>query len=140
MSELALAPADVEPRAFERRNAPFERLRAARPEGHMAHAGSFRCRELERITLVVVPSAKVDGVALKAALGHAKHVDKKTQALIGLGREKFQVAQVGDIHHRFGMHVYVLSEDYSGAGAAGFGAPPAAAGSIFGLASPRWQV
>ena len=63
----------------------------------------FDAGELERIALIVVPAAQVDGVALAAAFGHTHDVDEKTEALFRLGGEKFQMAQVGNIHDWFSV-------------------------------------
>ena len=68
VAEIAVGPADVEARALQRRGAPLQRLRRARAIGDMAHARRLRRRQLERIALVVVPAAQIDGVALLAAL------------------------------------------------------------------------
>ena len=56
------------------------------------------------MALVIIPAAQVDGIALAAALGHPHHVDEKAQALIGPGRQKFKMAQMGHVHYGFSMH------------------------------------
>ncbi len=77
VAEIAVGPADVEAGALERRGAPLQRLRRAGAESDMAHAGSFRRGELERIALVVIPAAQENAVAFLAALGHAHDVDEE---------------------------------------------------------------
>ena len=104
VAEFALMPADLVAGALQRLDPPLQRLRAARPEGDMAEARCVRARQLERVALVVVPGAQVDGVALPAALGHAEHVDEEAQAFFRLGGEQFQMAQMGHVHDRFIMH------------------------------------
>ena len=97
VAQVALVPADVELGALERRDAPFQRLRAARAKPHVAHSSQFRGGELQRVALVIVPGAQVDRVAFAAALGHAHDVDEEAQALFGLGRKHLQMAQMGDV-------------------------------------------
>jgi hypothetical protein len=60
-------------------------------EREVPHAGRFRRGQLERVVLVVVPAAQVDGLPATAALGHAHHVDEEVQALVRLRREQFEV-------------------------------------------------
>ena len=104
VAEIAIGPADVEAGAFQRRRAPLQRLRRARAEGDMRHAGGLRGGELERIALVVVPAAQIDAVALLAALGHAHHVDEELAALLEFRRQHFEMAEMGDVDVRFGLH------------------------------------
>ncbi len=110
LPHVAIGPADLEFGALQRRDAPLQRLRAARPQRHVLHAGSLRGRQLERIALVIVPAAQVDRLALAAADGHAHHVDKELQALVGLRRQQFHVAEMGEIENRLGLHVDRLSK------------------------------
>src|SRR5665647_1216306 len=108
VAEVAIAPADIEAGAFERGGAPLERLRAAGTERRMSHARGLRGGELERIALVVVPAAQVDAVAFLAALGHAHHVDEELSAFREFGGEDFDMAEMGDVANRFGLHRTVL--------------------------------
>ena len=59
----------------------------------MAHARDVRRRELERVVLVVVPAAEIDGVALAAALGEAHDVDEEVEALFRLRSQQSHVRQ-----------------------------------------------
>ena len=70
----------------------------------MAKAGGLRGRQFERISLVVIPAAQVDAVALLSALGHAHDVDEEPAALLKLGREELDVAKMGDVMDRFSCH------------------------------------
>ena len=106
MAEIAVRPADIVAGSFQRRDPALERLLAACPERHVAHAGLLRSRQLERVALVVVPAAQVDGIALAAALGHAHHVDEEAQALVRLGRQQLEMAQMGEVKHRFFLHYH----------------------------------
>ena len=58
------------------------------------------------MTLIIVPATQVDRIALPAALRQAEHVHEEAKALLGLGRKKFHVAQVGQIRIRFFVHRY----------------------------------
>ena len=46
-----------------------------------------------------------NGIPFSAALGEPHHVDEKSQALLGFRRQQFQMAQVSQVHVRFGLHV-----------------------------------
>ena len=104
MPHIAVGPADLEFGTLQRGDAALQRLRAARPQRHVPHARSVRCRQLERIALVVVPAAQIDRIGLAAADGHAHHVDKEFQALVGLRRQQFHVAEMGEIENRLRVH------------------------------------
>jgi len=41
---------------------------------------------------------------LQAALGHSHNLHEKSQALFRLGSEKFQVAEMSQIHYRLVFH------------------------------------
>ena len=60
-------------------DALLQRLGARRPVGEMAHAGDLRGGQLQRVALVVVPAAQIDGVAAAPALGHAHDIDEEAQ-------------------------------------------------------------
>src|ERR1700751_4351532 len=60
MAEIALMPATAATALFERLNAAGERLRAARPEGDMTHAGLLRSGQFQGVEFVVVKAAQID--------------------------------------------------------------------------------
>ena len=62
--QVAVDPADVEAGSLQRGDAALQRLRAARAQRHVLHARGVRGGQLERIALVIVPAAQVDGIAL----------------------------------------------------------------------------
>ena len=97
MAQVAVGPADAEPGLLEDGGAPLERLRARRPEGEMAHARGLGRGELERVMLVVVPAAEVDGVAAAAALREAHDVDEEVEALLRFRRQQLDVRQVREV-------------------------------------------
>ena len=104
VAQIAFVPTDVEFGAFEGRDAPFERLRAARAKSHVAHSSLLRGGELEGVALVIVPGAQVDRIAFPAAFGHPHDVDEEAQAFLRLGGEKLQMPQVGDVSDGFVLH------------------------------------
>ncbi|MGH3218301.1 MAG: hypothetical protein ACRDPY_06155 [Streptosporangiaceae bacterium] len=53
--------------------------------------------ELDRVVLVVVPRAQVDGVALAAVLGQAEDVHEESQARLGLSSQQLDVPDVPDV-------------------------------------------
>ena len=50
-----------------------------------------------RVVLVVVPAAQIHGVALARRLGHTHDVDEEIEALLRLRRQRFQMAQMGQV-------------------------------------------
>jgi hypothetical protein len=54
--------------------------------------------------LIIIIGMQVDRVALPAALGHSHNLHEKSQALFRLGSEKFQVAEMSQIHYRLVFH------------------------------------
>lgn len=70
----------------------------------MRHAVSLCRRKLERIALIVVIGAQIDAVALGPALGHAHDADEETRALVERRRQQFDVPEMSDAIHGFGLH------------------------------------
>src|SRR6185503_17751769 len=64
MSEVTVRPSLPEPGLLDDAYTILQRLGARRAKREMAHARHFRRRQLERVVLVVVPAAQIDGVAL----------------------------------------------------------------------------
>src|SRR5262245_24587729 len=70
----------------------------------MSKARGVRRRQLERIALVIVPSAQINTVALLAALRHPHDVGEELAAFLELRGEKFDVAEMSNVVDRFGCH------------------------------------
>ncbi len=62
-ADLAVDPALAEPDRLDRRHAPLERVLRRGPHRRAAHARGIRCRQLDRVELVLVPRAQEDRVA-----------------------------------------------------------------------------
>ena len=70
----------------------------------MAQTRGLRARQFQAITLVIVPTAKIDGIARPPALGHAQHVDEEREALFRLRGQQFEMSEMSDVHDRFVGH------------------------------------
>ncbi len=104
VTQVAVVPTHRELGPLECGNATLQRLRAAGPKRRVADARQFRCRQLQRVALIIVIRAQIDRVALAAALRHAKNVDKKIPTGLQLGGQQLKMAQMGKVHDRFRCH------------------------------------
>jgi hypothetical protein len=106
VAEVAVIPANFEPRTLQRCDAALKRLRAARAIGDVAESRLFRPRQLQRVALVIVVGAKINGIALASAFRHAHDLNEEAPAFFRLGREQFEMAQVGHVHDGFRLHTF----------------------------------
>src|SRR5262245_62269474 len=104
MTQFAFVPAHLGARALQRPYPALQRLRAAGAERYVTKPGCMRAGEFQRVALVVIPGSEINGVALPAALGHAKHIDEEAQAFFGSRREHLKMSEMGHIHDRFIVH------------------------------------
>ena len=104
MPKLVSPPTDAQARSLQGGDAPRQSFRAAGAEGGVAEAGRLCAGELQRIGFVIVPAAQEDRGARAAAFGHAEHVDEEFEAGLRLGRQQFDMPEVGDVHDRLVRH------------------------------------
>ncbi len=97
MPEVAVGPSLPVAGLLDDANAMLQGGGARGPEREMPHAGGLRGGQLERVVLVVVPPAQVDGVAAPATLGHAHDIDEETEALLGQWRQQLEVGEMGQV-------------------------------------------
>ena len=104
--QIAVGPAESKPEPFSaatrRSSACGLRVRKAT----WPSARLFRRGQLQRVALVIVIRAKINRIAFASAFGHAHDIDEEAQAFLGLGREQFQMAQVGQVHDGFRLHTF----------------------------------
>ena len=55
---------------------------------------------------IIVKGAQINAVALAAALDQTENSREEVEAGFGLVREKFDVAEMGDVVDRFGLHTF----------------------------------
>ncbi len=109
VAEVAVDADDVAALGPQRGEAALERGGAARAEGGVPEARGGRGGELQRVPLVVVPAAQKDAVTLRAAHRHAHHVAEEGEALLRLRRQQLDMAEMGQVHDRFGrVHRFLL--------------------------------
>jgi hypothetical protein len=97
VAHVAIGPADAAAHGLDSGDAAFQRGLRRRAVADMGHARRVGGGELERVELVVVPGAQVDGLALAAALGQAVDVDEEIEARLRLVGQQFQVAEVSHV-------------------------------------------
>ena len=70
----------------------------------MAKTGRLRVRQLERITLIVVPAAQVRAAVFFATLCHPHDIDEEAAALLEFRRQQLDMAKMCDVVDRFRLH------------------------------------
>jgi hypothetical protein len=101
MAEFVLDPADARACVFERLHPALQRLRASRAEAGVTEPGGLGARQLQGVALIVVPAAQEDAVPGATAFRHAHDIDEEVEALLGPGRQQFEMPEVGDVEDGF---------------------------------------
>ena len=104
VAEFVFDPTDPGAGVFQRLDAPRERLRAACAKGRVAEKGGVGRGQFERIALVVVPAAQINGIPGLAADRHAQNVAKEREAFVGFRRHELEMAEMRDVHDGLFLH------------------------------------
>ncbi len=94
MAEIALRPAEPQAHRLDHLDAALERLPRRGAVAAMGHPGGLRRGQLQRVELVVVEGAEIDGIAFAPALRQSVDVDEEVEAFFGLVGQKLDMAEM----------------------------------------------